>query len=242
MLRSRTARFVDCKTPCKTAKGTHPCAHRFGRLCWFSPSWPFRSCSWPAAAAGGGEDPQKVLQRDVQRQQEGHKRQARPVAHGHRGRRAERQGPHQPQRSRARSRARGPARSRKFDLDLKIGAQGQNFTAGAISTGDKGYIKLQGNTYAVSDQVFNSFKQGFQRSQAQQNGTKQNPSLSSLGVNPKRLAQEPSEQGRRGRRRGRRRSTSRPASTSPSCSTASASCCRRPARSASRRRSGCRPR
>src|SRR5205823_2732735 len=65
----------------------------------------------------------------------------------------------------------------KFDFDLKLGAQGQNFTAGAISTGDKGYIKLQGNTYEVSSQLFNSFKQGFERSQSQQNGTKTNPSF-----------------------------------------------------------------
>ena len=83
----------------------------------------------------------------------------------------------------------------KFDFDLKIGAQGQNFTAGAISTGDKGYIKLQGNTYEVSTQVFNSFKQGFQRSQAQQNGTKQNPSFSSLGVNPKDWLKSPQNKG-----------------------------------------------
>jgi hypothetical protein len=83
----------------------------------------------------------------------------------------------------------------KFDFDLKIGAQGQNFTAGAISTGDKGYIKLQGNTYEVSNQVFNSFKQGFQRSQAQQNGTKKNPSFSSLGVNPKDWLKSPENKG-----------------------------------------------
>ncbi|MGZ4202416.1 MAG: hypothetical protein ACXVRH_10200 [Thermoleophilaceae bacterium] len=83
----------------------------------------------------------------------------------------------------------------KFDFDLKIGAQGQNFTAGAISTGDKGFIKLQGNTYAVSPQVFNAFKQGFQRSQAQQNGTKKNPSLASLGVNPKNWLKSPENKG-----------------------------------------------
>jgi len=89
----------------------------------------------------------------------------------------------------------GPTTLPKFDFDLKIGAQGQNFTAGAISTGDKGFIKLQGNTYAVSDQVFNAFKQGFQRSQAQQNGTKKNPSLASLGVNPKNWLKSPQKQG-----------------------------------------------
>ena len=89
----------------------------------------------------------------------------------------------------------GPTTLPKFDFDLKIGAQGQNFTAGAISTGDKGYIKLQGNTYAVSDQVFAAFKQGFQRSQAQQNGTKTNPSFASLGVNPKNWLKSPQNKG-----------------------------------------------
>jgi hypothetical protein len=83
----------------------------------------------------------------------------------------------------------------KFDFDLKLGAQGQNFTAGAISTGDKGYIKLQGNTYEVSSQLFNAFKQGFQKSQAQQNGTPQNPSFASLGVNPRDWLKSPENKG-----------------------------------------------
>ena len=83
----------------------------------------------------------------------------------------------------------------KFDFDFKLGAQGQNFTAGAISTGDKGYIKLQGSTYEVSSQLFNSFKSGFQRSQSQQNGTKTNPSFASLGVNPKDWLKSPQNKG-----------------------------------------------
>ena len=89
----------------------------------------------------------------------------------------------------------GTSQLPKFDFDLKIGAQGQNFNAGAISTGDKGYLKLQGNTYEVSSQVFNAFKSGFQRSQAQQNGAKKNPSLSSLGVNPRGWLKSPSNKG-----------------------------------------------
>ena len=73
---------------------------------------------------------------------------------------------------------------------------------------------------------------GFQRSQAQQNGTKRNPSLTSLGVNPKNWLKSPKNKGER-TWRARRRSTSRRASTSPSCSTASASCWARRASSAS---------
>ena len=136
---------------------------------------------------GGGEDPQKVLQQTFSSAKkvtsgkldlsltvnaDGAKNVNGPIS-------VSLTGPFQ---------SRGTNQIPKFDFDLKIGAQGQNFTAGAISTGDKGYIKLQGNTYAVSTQVFNSFKQGFQRSQTQQNGTKQNPSFSSLGVNGAKIA------------------------------------------------------
>jgi hypothetical protein len=143
---------------------------------------------------GGGEDPQKVLQQTFSSAKkvtsgkldlsltvnaDGAKNVNGPIS-------VSLTGPFQ---------SRGTNQIPKFDFDLKIGAQGQNFTAGAISTGDKGFIKLQGNTYAVSDQVFNSFKQGFQRSQAQQNGTKQNPSFSSLGVNPKDWLQSPQNKG-----------------------------------------------
>jgi hypothetical protein len=94
----------------------------------------------------------------------------------------------------------GPFQSRgtnqipQFDFDLKIGAQGENFSAGAISTGDKGYIKLQGNTYEVSPQVFSAFKGGFQRSQSQQNGQR-NPSFSTLGINPKDWLKSPENKG-----------------------------------------------
>ncbi len=143
---------------------------------------------------GGGEDPQKVLQETFGSNKkvtsgkldlslsittEGVQNVKGPIT-------ISLTGPFQSQ---------GPSTLPKFDFDLKIGAQGQNFTAGAISTGDKGYIKLQGNTYEVSDQVFNAFKQGFQRSQAQQNGTQKNPSLTSLGINPKDWLKSPENKG-----------------------------------------------
>jgi hypothetical protein len=133
---------------------------------------------------GGGEDPQKVLQETFSGSKkvtsgkldlslsvttEGVKNVNGPIT-------VALTGPFQSQ---------GTNQLPKFDFDLKIGAQGNTFSAGAISTGDKGYLKLQGNTYEVSTQVFNAFKQGFQRSQTQQNGAKKNPSLATLGINPK---------------------------------------------------------
>jgi hypothetical protein len=143
---------------------------------------------------GGGEDPQKVLKETFSGSKkvtsgkldlslsvttEGVKNVNGPIT-------VELTGPFQSQ---------GTNQLPKFDFDLKIGAQGNTFSAGAISTGDKGYLKLQGNTYEVSTQVFNAFKQGFQRSQTQQNGAKQNPSFATLGINPKDWLKNPENKG-----------------------------------------------
>ena len=56
-------------------------------------------------------------------------------------------------------------------------------------------MNFQGTDYAVSDQVFKQFKTGYE--QAQKQGNKQNQSLSSLGLDPRAVAHEPQERGRR---------------------------------------------
>jgi hypothetical protein len=77
----------------------------------------------------------------------------------------------------------GTASIPKFQFTLGITASGQTFTAGATSTGDKAFLSFLGSDYAVSDQQFATFKQGYL--QAQASSAKQNRStLSSLGVNP----------------------------------------------------------
>jgi hypothetical protein len=80
----------------------------------------------------------------------------------------------------------------QFDFSLALGGGGQSFAAGAISTGDKGFLKFQGQTYAVPANVFASFKQGYEQAQkqAQQKG-KQNTSLSSLGIDPRDWLKDP---------------------------------------------------
>jgi hypothetical protein len=83
----------------------------------------------------------------------------------------------------------------KFDLDLKLAAGGRNFTAGAVSTGDKGFVKFQGSSYAIADNVFASFKSGYQRAKAQRNGSNQNPSFSSLGIDPRKWLKNPKNEG-----------------------------------------------
>ena len=104
--------------------------------------------------------------------------------------------------SRARSRAEGKQKLPKFDIDFAFEGAGQSIKAGLTSTGDKGFVNFQGTDYAVSDQVFQQFKAGYE--QAQKNGTSsaEQQSLSSLGLDPQPVADEPQE---RGRREGRRR-------------------------------------
>lgn len=83
----------------------------------------------------------------------------------------------------------------KFDFDLVLSAAGQTFRAGAVSTGSSGFLKFQGQAYSVPEQVFAQFKQGYERSQAQREGSRENQSFASLGVNPQRWLKDPKDEG-----------------------------------------------
>jgi len=73
----------------------------------------------------------------------------------------------------------------KFDFTLGIHGGTTNVTAGAISTGDKGYLSFQGANYAVTDQQFASFRQGFASAQTG-NAKGSHATFASLGVDPSR--------------------------------------------------------
>lgn len=82
----------------------------------------------------------------------------------------------------------------KFDLALSLSSGGQSFSAGAVSTGEKGFIKLQGQAYDVGEQIFSQFEKGYaeaQKASKDDEGT----SLSSLGVNPSKWLQNPRKAG-----------------------------------------------
>jgi hypothetical protein len=84
----------------------------------------------------------------------------------------------------------------KFDFDLSLGlGPGRSFSAGAVSTSDKGFLKFQNQAYAVPEDVFAQFKQGYERSQRQQKGSQQNPSFASLGVDPSKWLEDPKDEG-----------------------------------------------
>ena len=82
----------------------------------------------------------------------------------------------------------------KFKIDFSFAGAGQSIKAGLTSTGDKGYVNFNGTDYVVSDQVYKQFKAGYE--QAQKNGTsKQQQSLSSLGLDPSQWLTNPKNEG-----------------------------------------------
>lgn len=78
----------------------------------------------------------------------------------------------------------GEGKLPKFDIDVSFEGEGQSFSAGATSTGDKGFVNFQGTEYAVSDQVFQQFRQAYE--QASKQGGEQDQSLQSLGLDPRK--------------------------------------------------------
>jgi hypothetical protein len=83
-----------------------------------------------------------------------------------------------------------------FDIDAAFEGAGQSVKAGLASTGEKGFVNFQGTEYAVSDQVFQQFKAGYE--QAQKQGQKQSgnqQSLATLGIDPQRWLTDPKNAG-----------------------------------------------
>lgn len=83
----------------------------------------------------------------------------------------------------------------KFKLDFAFSGAGQNIQAGATSTGDKGFVSFQNQDYAVTDDVFQQFKQGFEQAQTQGSGKDENPSFATLGIDPRKWLTNPQNAG-----------------------------------------------
>jgi hypothetical protein len=80
-----------------------------------------------------------------------------------------------------------------FSLDASFEGGGQTFNAGATSTGEKGYLSFQGTDYVVDDQIFEQFKAGFE--EAQKQGSDQQQSFASLGMDPRKWLTDPQNEG-----------------------------------------------
>ena len=83
----------------------------------------------------------------------------------------------------------------KFALKAAFEGAGQSLSAGATSTGDKGYVSFQGTDYVVADQVFQQFKTQYEQARAQTEGQDQGQSLATLGLDPRKWLTDPQNAG-----------------------------------------------
>ncbi len=80
----------------------------------------------------------------------------------------------------------GKGKLPQFDIAAAFEGGGQNFTAGLTSTGDKAFVNFQETDYAVSDQVFQQFRAGYEQAQKQSAEKNDQQSLATLGIDPRR--------------------------------------------------------
>jgi hypothetical protein len=83
----------------------------------------------------------------------------------------------------------------KFDIDAAFEGAGQSLKAGVTSTGDKAFVNFQGTEYAVSNQVFQQFKAGYEQAQKQSADKGNQRSLATLGIDPRRWLTDPKNEG-----------------------------------------------
>jgi hypothetical protein len=90
--------------------------------------------------------------------------------------------------------SRGETELPKLDLQLSATGSGQDFSAGAISTGDKGFISYQGKDYAVPDRIFAQYKRNFAQQQKKDRSSN-NLDISALGIDPQKWLDHPKIEG-----------------------------------------------
>jgi len=83
----------------------------------------------------------------------------------------------------------------EFKLDASFEGAGQSIKAGATSTGEKGFLSLQGTDYAIQDQIFQQFKASFEQAQKQATEGEDAQSFASLGMDPRKWLTNPRNEG-----------------------------------------------
>jgi len=83
----------------------------------------------------------------------------------------------------------GKGKLPQLDLQLSLATSGTHFTAGAISTGDRAFVSVQGTTFAVDGATFQRFKSSYEAA-ASKSGSGAT-TLSSLGISPLRWLKSP---------------------------------------------------
>jgi hypothetical protein len=82
-----------------------------------------------------------------------------------------------------------------FDLNLTFSGGGQSFSAGAVNTGEKGYLEFQGQAYEVPTNVYDQFKQGFEQAQDKGKSNNRGNALKQLGLDPLDWLKDPKTEG-----------------------------------------------
>jgi len=70
-------------------------------------------------------------------------------------------------------------------------------SAGATSTGEKGFVSFQGQPYAMSDELYRQFKTGYAEEAKKDDGKGEGVSFKSLGIDPQRWLRDPEYDGKK---------------------------------------------
>src|SRR5439155_6021230 len=80
----------------------------------------------------------------------------------------------------------GKGKLPRFDFTLGITVSGQSFSAGGVSTSDRGWLRVNGQAYAVPDSLFKKFRDSYLAGASRSVSKRQpTPSLASLGIDPR---------------------------------------------------------
>ena len=79
----------------------------------------------------------------------------------------------------------GKGRLPQIDLDASLEGAGQSLSGGVITTPDAGFVTIGDATYEVAGPVYEQFKAGYEQAAKDSSG-KQDQSLATLGVDPRR--------------------------------------------------------
>jgi hypothetical protein len=86
----------------------------------------------------------------------------------------------------------------RFDFNVAFGAQGQDIKAGAVSTGDKGFLRFDDQAYDIGADLFKQFRDGYaeQAKCTEEQGDKGGGvTFQALGVDPRRWLREANKAG-----------------------------------------------
>jgi hypothetical protein len=79
----------------------------------------------------------------------------------------------------------------RFNFEASLNAAGQNITAGAISTGEGGFISFQGQAYELSKELYDQFKRGYAEEAKKSDEDGEGVSFKTLGIDPQTWLQDP---------------------------------------------------